>query len=80
MLLDASAAMVTTEPFEEDAEREGTGTVGRLSGIVDWLRGYAAQWWYPWVVGLLSGVNNFTVVFSAPLVVLFLSGKQTARA
>ena len=83
MLLDASAAMVTTEPFKVDEEREGgkrsTGT-GMLAGIVDWLRGYAAQAWYPWVVGLLSGVNNFTVVFSAPLVVLFLSGKQAASA
>jgi membrane protein YqaA with SNARE-associated domain len=77
MLLDASAAMVTTEPFKEDEEREGSKrrtSTGMLAGIVDWLRSYAAQAWYPWVVGLLSGVNNFTVVFSAPLVVLFLSG------
>lgn len=42
--------------------------------IVQYLVQFAAEPWYPWVVGALSGLNNFVMVLSAPLVVLFLSG------
>ncbi|GBG34390.1 Hypothetical Protein FCC1311_106142 [Hondaea fermentalgiana] len=34
---------------------------------------FVGRWWFPWVVGALSAVNNFVVVLSAPLVVLFMS-------
>lgn len=67
-------------PFMTILLPRGNGNTGGSVGgggsgtMVDWLRGYAAMWWYPWMVGLLSGFNNFAVVLSAPLVVLFLSG------
>eukprot|EP00039_Didymoeca_costata_P029918 m.27032 g.27032 ORF g.27032 m.27032 type:complete len:333 (-) comp7856_c1_seq1:968-1966(-) len=35
---------------------------------------FTSEWWYPWVVGVLSAVNNFTLVLSGPLSILFISG------
>ncbi|KAJ1622401.1 hypothetical protein T492DRAFT_600528 [Pavlovales sp. CCMP2436] len=46
-------------------------------GISDRLLGlktFASSWWYPWVVGMLSCVNTFTVVLSGPLVILYVAG------
>jgi membrane protein YqaA with SNARE-associated domain len=53
---------------DADAPRQGHG------GMVKYLLQFAAKPWYPWVVGALSGLNNFTMVLSVPLVVLYMSG------
>merc|ERR1719343_1939677 len=37
------------------------------------LRRFASAAWFPILVGLLSGLNLFTLVLSGPLVVLFCS-------
>lgn len=49
-----------------------------LTPAYHYLLKNAEAWWYPWVVGLGSGVNNFTMVLTGPLVVLFLSGVLAA--
>eukprot|EP00038_Savillea_parva_P013128 m.7369 g.7369 ORF g.7369 m.7369 type:complete len:343 (+) comp2441_c0_seq1:63-1091(+) len=59
---------------EDDAVATTTESKETKSGIVRFLVQFAAKPWYPWVVGALSGLNNFVMVLSGPLVVLYLSG------
>mmetsp|Transcript_59621 Transcript_59621/g.141870 ORF Transcript_59621/g.141870 Transcript_59621/m.141870 type:complete len:187 (+) Transcript_59621:124-684(+) len=44
-----------------------------MAGITEKLRQYAGAPWFPVLVGILSGVNLFTLVLSTPLVVLYCS-------
>ncbi|CAE7316728.1 unnamed protein product [Symbiodinium pilosum] len=37
------------------------------------LKAFAAAWWFPVLVGILSGANLFLLVMSAPLVILYCS-------
>eukprot|EP00040_Diaphanoeca_grandis_P005760 m.34393 g.34393 ORF g.34393 m.34393 type:complete len:351 (-) comp16968_c0_seq2:220-1272(-) len=82
MLLDAVAELLPTQSNEsvrngevaEDSVTDAPGKENASVGVFETLRGFAARPWYPWVVGALSGINNFTVVLSGPLVVLYLSG------
>lgn len=57
----------------DDKVTKPTGGAGG-SGVLAGLKAFAGRWWYPWIVGALSGINNFTLVLSGPLVVLFISG------
>lgn len=75
LLLDAVAEFVQKqEPNPVQPQEEKTGESVKKSSIFETLRTFAARPWYPWVVGALSGINNFTVILSGPLVVLYLSG------
>ena len=40
---------------------------------------FAASWWFPWVAALGTGVNMFTLVFTAATVVLFLAAVLALR-
>lgn len=42
-----------------------------MMALFEALKGYCAQWWFPFVVGALSGVNNFMLVLAGPLALLF---------
>lgn len=67
-LLDVS---LPPGPASEDSSPKKTST---FKQILEYLLRFAGRPWYPWVVGALSGINNFTMVLSGPLVVLFISG------
>lgn len=57
------------------SQSEGRGAAKDETG--SWherLKGFAECWWYPWMVGSISGVNNFTLILSAPLVGLYIAG------
>ena len=42
--------------------------------VTNKLLPFASTWWYPWAVGALSALNNFVLIMSPALVVLFISG------
>ncbi|KAL1507630.1 hypothetical protein AB1Y20_007249 [Prymnesium parvum] len=41
--------------------------------VVSSILGFATSWWFPWVAALGTGMNMFTLVFTAATVVLFLT-------
>ena len=44
-----------------------------LLQLYETYRSNAASWWFPFFVGLLSGINMFTIVLSAPTALLYVS-------
>merc|ERR1711918_19364 len=48
--------------------------------IWDEVRAFAASWWYPWFVGLLSGINMFTIFLGTPLVGLYIAGAMSGSS
>lgn len=67
----AQASSASTKPAK----------VGGLKGLILGLRRFSSQWWLPFVVGLLSFINTYTIVLSGPLTILFVSailGRQSS--
>jgi len=42
-------------------------------GIVDRVSAFAGNWWFPWIVGIGSGVNMFTLVFGGVLAATYVT-------
>jgi hypothetical protein len=69
MLFDV--CLPPSSPSEVEAKAEAKAPRDSVrSTFVEYMLLFAGRPWYPWVVGALSGLNNFTMVLSGPLVVL----------
>jgi len=42
-------------------------------GIFEHYVGFVGKWWMPYMIGMMSGINLFTLVLSAPTALLFCS-------
>jgi membrane protein YqaA with SNARE-associated domain len=42
-------------------------------GVFDSLISLVGNWWFPFVIGAMSGINMFTIVLSGPTAALFVS-------
>ncbi|KAL3903754.1 MAG: hypothetical protein SGPRY_011549, partial [Prymnesium sp.] len=50
-----------------------TAKESRSLAIISSVLGFASSWWFPWIAGFGTGMNMFTLVFTAATVVLFLA-------
>jgi len=49
------------------------GVIGDFaSSVRESLLPYASKWWFPWAVGLLSGINTYLLFLSGPVRFLVL--------
>eukprot|EP00439_Symbiodinium_sp_Y106_P075336 s589_g14.t3 len=70
--LARSSAPQRAEWKAADAPRKSSRAMAFKDGLVK-LKAFAAAWWFPVLVGILSGANLFLLVMSAPLVILYCS-------
>ena len=72
---DPSAAAAAAKPSAAAATPSGGGGGGggsKIARVASGLLRFAGQPWFPWVAGLATAINLFTIVFTAATVVLFL--------
>jgi len=70
-----SAAAAAAKPSAAAATPSGGGGGGggsKIARVASGLLRFAGQPWFPWVAGLATAINLFTIVFTAATVVLFL--------
>ena len=70
-----SAAAAAAKPSAAAATPSGGGGGGggsKIAQVASGLLRFAGQPWFPWVAGLATAINLFTIVFTAATVVLFL--------
>ena len=70
-----SAAAAAAKPSAAAATPSGGGGGGggsKIAQVASRLLRFAGQPWFPWVAGLATAINLFTIVFTAATVVLFL--------
>ena len=71
----SAAAAAAAKPSAAAATPSGGGGGGggsKIAQVASGLLRFAGQPWFPWVAGLATAINLFTIVFTAATVVLFL--------
>ena len=71
---EPSADAAAAKPSAAAATPSGGGGGGgsKIARVASGLLRFAGQPWFPWVAGLATAINLFTIVFTAATVVLFL--------
>ena len=72
VLYTASKRQATPSAAAAAAPSGGGGGGSRIARVASGLLRFAGQPWFPWVAGLATAINLFTIVFTAATVVLFL--------